>query len=96
MGNPLGRVEHAEIPSRGFFQKPGKDEKSNPPIGSLVQLLGTRETFVADGKGHWLSQNDNLGAKLDAIQAAAEAQLSEQRITNQFLEVIAEALHGGN
>ncbi len=65
---------------------------SEPAKGSVVQILGSRGTAVYDGEGHWFLQNDDLGEKLDAIQVAAEAQLQEQRRTNEFLELIANAL----
>ncbi len=86
MSDRLGKLRLRELPTRGVVNGAGA------AIGSIVQKLGSRETFVADGKGYWESQNDDLGAKLDAIQAAVETQLFEQRQTNEFLAVIAAAL----
>ncbi len=65
---------------------------TEPAKGSVVQILGSRGTAVYDGEGHWILQNDDLGEKLDVIQAAAEAQLQEQRRTNELLDLIVAAL----
>lgn len=89
MSDRLKKVTKDEIPSHGLYL--GGPEHV---AGGVVQVLGSRETFTYDGEGHWLSQNDDLGAKLDAIQAAAEAQLQEQRTMNEFLAIIVNALTG--
>ena len=42
-----------------------------PQTGSVVQEMGTRQTWVFDG-ARWVPQNDDLGAKLDALNAAVK------------------------
>ena len=86
MGDRLGKVRREDLLTRGL------GHGTEPAQGSIVQLLGSRATAVYDGEGHWILQNDDLGEKLDAIQVAAEAQLQEQRRTNEVLELIASAL----
>ena len=86
MGDKMHKVTLEELSGVGLAHG------TEPAKGSVVQILGSRGTAVYDGEGHWILQNDDLGEKLDVIQAAAEAQLQEQRRTNEFLELIAAAL----
>ncbi len=88
----VSHVPVGEIPTWGTPGVTDVDEPFQPVQGSIIQQFGSRKTFVSDGKGRWIEQNDDLGAKLDAIKVAAEAQLHEQRRTNEFLELLANAL----
>ena len=89
------RVPHVpvgEIPTWGTPGVTDVEDPSQPQQGAIIQQFGSRRTFVADGTGHWIEQNDDHGAKLDAILVAAEAQLHEQRRANEFLELLVNVL----
>jgi len=75
----------------------GLTHGSVPADSSVVGVFDSRETFAFDpDRKRWRSQNDDLGAKLDAILVAQNAQLVELTRQSEFLELIAEALARGN
>ena len=59
--------------------------------GSIFVSADTGERFVRED-GAWRLESPNLGDKLDAIRAAAEAQLTGQARQIELLELIAAAL----
>lgn len=81
-------VAVSDIPGRGFGPNGVK-----PQHGSVIQRMGSRETLVFDAnQNRWFSQNDDLGAKLDAIQANTERIADASERMAEFLELIAAKL----
>jgi len=89
MSDRVSKVRPYEIPTAGVAHG------STPPEGALVQRAGSRETFTFH-RNRWVSQNDDLGGKLDRLAAGQDALLNKLDETNELLVGIVAALTGSS
>lgn len=73
------------------FPPPGLGGVPVDRDGTTAQVMGSRETRVIEN-ARWLSENNDLGGKLDAILAAMQDQVAETRRLNETIETLVNTL----